>query len=40
MTFETTTYTRNLENRAPVFPIYDPTYTASCAGTAGNCGGG
>lgn len=40
LVFESTTYVHNMENRLPVFPTYDPTYTASCAGTAGNCGGG
>jgi type IV pilus assembly protein PilW len=41
MVFEATGATHNLEARLPVFPIYDPTYTTTtCAGRAGNCGGG
>lgn len=40
MVFESTIYTHNLETRLPVFPTYDPSYTTTCAGTAGNCGGG
>jgi type IV pilus assembly protein PilW len=40
MVIETTASTHNLEARLPVFPIYDPTYTTTCAGRDGNCGGG
>jgi prepilin-type N-terminal cleavage/methylation domain-containing protein len=45
MVFDSTVYTHNLETTLPVFPQYDPTYTAAVcckAGTicTGNCGGG
>jgi type IV pilus assembly protein PilW len=40
MVFETTAYTHNLETRLPVFPAYDPSFTTTCLGTSGNCGGG